>query len=185
FTAVVRSVTPTHPMPFVEGKSLDQATAQLAAFKIKVTPHHERVDNTKAGNVIHQSVPSGKKVKEGGHVVLDVSDGPTLVGVPSLARLTVDAAAKALTDAGFVPGAIAKRFDDSAPTDTVLDWSPKGDQPKQTKVDLIVSAGPRRVPSDLKGKKFADALAELKALGLDAVEADDYTDDVQPGQVYG
>src|SRR5205823_14687980 len=66
-----------------------------------------------------------------------------------------------------------------------LTWAPQGSQPKTTKIDLVVSAGPRRVPNDLKGKSFADAQTELKALGLTAVESDDYSDDVQTGQVFG
>ncbi|MCU1460802.1 MAG: hypothetical protein JWO37_877 [Acidimicrobiales bacterium] len=185
FAAAAKSATPTHPMPAVEGHTLADAQAQLAPLKFNVSPRHVRIDGTTAGLVTHQSFPAGEKVKEGTTVTLDVSDGPTLVGVPSLAGATVDGASKALAAAGLQPGAVTKRFDDRAGVNIVLDWSPKGSQPKGTKVDLVVSAGPRRVPGDLKGKTFADAQAALKALGLTAVEADDYTDDVQPGQVYG
>ena len=135
--------------------------------------------------VIHQEFQRGTKVKEGTSITLDVSDGWTLSTVPSLAGLTTDAATKALTNVGLALGTVGRRFDDRATLNTVIDWAPKGDQPKRTKVDIIVSAGPRRVPNDLKGKSFADAQAELKALGLTALESDDYSDDVQTGQVFG
>src|SRR5438045_3834844 len=98
------------------------------------------------------------------------------------AGLTTDAATKALTNVGLALGTVGRRFDDRATLNTVIDWAPKGDQPKRTKVDIIVSAGPRRVPNDLKGKSFADAQAELKALGLTALESAGYSDDVQDGR---
>jgi serine/threonine-protein kinase len=185
FIAATRSTTPTHVMPQVENLALADATTQLHALKLRTATRHVRIDGTTAGIVVHQSVLAKQKVKEGSTVTLDVSDGPTLHAVPAVASLTTDAAKNALTAAGFVPNVTTKRFDDKIVADVVLDWAPKGDHPKGTKVDLVVSAGPRRVPTDLKGKTFAAAQAQLKALGLTAVALEDYTDDVQAGQVYG
>ena len=185
FAATMNAATPRHVIPNVEGTTLEAASAQLKALNFKPVPHHVRIDGTTADTVIHQEFQRGTKVKEGTSVTLDVSDGWTLSTVPSLAGLTTDAATKALTNVGLALGTVGRRFDDRATLNTVIDWAPKGDQPNRTKVDIIVSAGPRRVPNDLKGKSFADAQAELKALGLTALESDDYSDDVQTGQVFG
>jgi serine/threonine-protein kinase len=185
FSAMAQKATPTHAMPHVEGRTIAEAHARLDPLKISIKERHGRIDGTTAGLITHQGEPDGKKLKEGSFVTLDVSDGPTLVPVPSLAGLTIDGAKRVLDGAALALGQITRRLDDRAAVDTVLDWSPKSDQPKTTKINIVASAGPRRVPSDLKGKSFADAQAALKALGLGAVEVDDYTDDVQPGQVYG
>src|SRR5207302_899202 len=67
----------------------------------------------------------------------------------------------------------------------VLDWTPKDQQvEKGTAVNLVVSAGSRRVPTDLIGKSFDAVKAELAAMGLVAVPVNGYSDDVKTGQVF-
>jgi len=118
-------------------------------------------------------------------VAVTVSKGPQPRGVPDLTGLTQDAAEQKLAGSGF-RSRIETRNDENVRAGLVLDWNPKGTQPRDSEITVVVSGGPapRPVPNDLKGRSYDDAANELKALGLVPVRVDDYSDDVQTGQVF-
>jgi serine/threonine-protein kinase len=105
--------------------------------------------------------------------------------VPELANLDRAAAEQRLSASGFVPK-IETRNDETVKAGIVLDWNPKGTQARGAEITVVVSDGPapRPIPNDLKGKSYDDAANALKALGLVPVRVDDYSDDVQTGQVF-
>ena len=174
---------PSHPVPRLLGDTL--ADARQAADRVHL---HVR----QAAAVYSETVPEGEVVgqrpargslREGSTIALVLSRGPAPRPVPDLTGLNRSGATDALGAAGFAPEVIDKQ-DETAPKGQVLDWSPRGLQPKGAKVTVIVSAGPapRTVP-DLKGQSFDQASSALQALGLSAVRNDVFSDTIPPGQV--
>jgi serine/threonine-protein kinase len=118
-------------------------------------------------------------MKEGSSVAVIVSRGPPPVAVPDLTGLSEKDAVKALTDAGFDPKPQPQE-DEKVPKGTVIEWAPKGTQPKGTAIAVKVSSGPGpRTMTDWKGKDFTEAEAALKKAGLVVKRNDVYSDDVK------
>jgi serine/threonine-protein kinase len=107
------------------------------------------------------------------------------VTVPDLTGLTVDQAAQRLAGAGLALGQQSQRSDKTVPAGELLSWTGEGGQlPKGSRVDVVVSTGKPTVPvPNVQGKTFADAQAALAAVGLTAVEDDEFNDAVPKGQV--
>jgi serine/threonine-protein kinase len=81
------------------GKSLDEATAILAAAKLQAVSQEE--DGVEALNQVKQVDPAvGSRVQEGTPVTLTVSNN-TLMAMPNLVNSTPDEAVSALQDAGW------------------------------------------------------------------------------------
>jgi serine/threonine-protein kinase len=108
------------------------------------------------------------------------------VGVPALINLPFDQAVKVLRDAGLEPdpNPVAKA---GVGDNIVYDQSPLPDEvvPKNSKVTVTYNPGkqPVPIPTDLVGKKFEDAEAELAGLGLTPVRVDQESPDVPVGIV--
>jgi serine/threonine-protein kinase len=184
--AIANARIPSHVVPTITGKTLAQARAEVRDEDFKVGVAGENYDeNVPQGQILQQDPKPGGKLKEGKTVAVTVSKGPQPRGVPDLNGLTQDAAEQKLAGSGF-RSKIEKRNDENVEQGLVLDWNPKGTQPRDSEITVVVSDGPapRPIPNDLKGKSYDDAANELKALGLVPVRVDDYSDDVQTGQVF-
>jgi serine/threonine-protein kinase len=182
--ALTRHSVPSRFVPDVQNKDVGAATAELRAAHFKWVVTRTYVDNTRAGQVVFEPLAKTKQ-KEGTTVRLTVSNGPTPVPLPDLLGVMQDKATQQLQALGLTVGNVTRRFDDTIPAGGVVDWTGRGAQvPKGSAVDLVVSAGPRRVPDDLVGKTFDAAKAELTQLGLTVGQANGYSDDVQTGQVF-
>jgi serine/threonine-protein kinase len=184
--AIANARIPSHVVPTITGKTLDQARAEVRDEDFKVGVAGENYDeNVPQGQILQQDPKPGEKLKEGRTVAVTVSKGPQPRGVPDLNGLTQDAAEQKLAGSGF-RSKIERRNDENVKAGLVLDWNPKGTQPRDSEITVVVSDGPapRPIPNDLKGKSYDDAANELKALGLVPVRVDDYSDDVQTGQVF-
>jgi serine/threonine-protein kinase len=180
------SSTPTHPMPHLEGKTETEAIAALRPLKVKVQYNRPFVDGTTAGIVLNTRPLGGTKVHEQSSVRLTVSQGPPPVPVPDLSGASQQTATERLTTAGLAVGVVTTRYDEQVPEGVVLDWNPKGQQPKHTAIALAVSGGPkpRQVPN-VAGQPYAQAAAVLQQLGLTPVRADAFSDTVPKDQVIG
>jgi serine/threonine-protein kinase len=180
------SSTPTHPMPLLRGKSEAEAVAALKPLKVKMQFNRPFVDGTTAGIVLDTRPLAGTKVHEQSSVRLTVSQGPPLVGVPDLSGASEQTATERLTAAGLTVGAKTTRYDEQVGEGIVLDWNPKGQQPKHTAIALAVSGGPkpRQVPN-VAGQSYAQAAAVVQGLGLTPVRADAFSDTVPKDQVIG
>jgi serine/threonine-protein kinase len=184
--AIANARIPSHVVPAITGKTLDQARAEVRDEDFKVGVAGEDYDENLPKGAIRQQDPKpGEKLKEGKTIAVTLSKGPQPRAVPELANLDRAAAEQRLSASGFVPK-IEKRNDENVKAGIVLDWNPKGTQARGAEITVVVSDGPapRPIPNDLKGKSYDDAANELKALGLVPVRVDDYSDDVQTGQVF-
>jgi eukaryotic-like serine/threonine-protein kinase len=180
------SSTPTHPMPLLRGKSESDAVAALKPLKVKVQFNRPFVDGTTAGIVLDTRPLAGTKVHEKSTVRLTVSQGPPPVAVPDLSGASQQTATERLTNAGLAVGVVTTRYDEQVGEGIVLDWNPKGQQPKHTAIALAVSGGPkpRQVPN-VAGQTYAQAAAVVQNLGLTPVRADAFSDTVPKDQVIG
>jgi serine/threonine-protein kinase len=108
------------------------------------------------------------------------------VGVPALINLPFDQAVKVLNDAGLDPdpNPVPKA---GVGDNIVYDQSPLPDEvvPKNSKVTVTYNPGkqPVQIPTDLVGKKYEEAEAELAKLGLAPVRVDQESPDVPVGVV--
>jgi eukaryotic-like serine/threonine-protein kinase len=183
--AVARARTPAHPVPDVVGQPEAAAAARLRALHLKVAERQGRRDGSTPGQVIGQS-PDGGRLKEGRTVTLTVSEGNTLVTVPTdLVGTDRSVALKRLADLGLHVDERGQRST-SAAKGIVLAVADAGQQVERGQtVGVTVSEGPPPVTMpDEKGKSYDQAAADLQGLGLKVTQAQDYSDDVQPGQVF-
>ena len=82
------------------GKDADKAQARIEKRGLQVDRTEAFDDQAPVGEVLAQSPPGGT-LNRGDTVALTVSKGPDLVEVPDVIRFGVDAAVRALEDAGF------------------------------------------------------------------------------------
>ncbi len=129
-----------------------------------------RTDRVDPGIVLEQNPPADRQVEPGSEIDLIVSAEPRPVDVPSLEGMTVEAAQKALENAGLELGQVDEENDEDVPEDRIISQSPEAftEVPKGTSVDVIVSAGPSVViVPNVECRSLASAEAELEGLGLE------------------
>ncbi len=183
--AVARSQVPTHPVPDLRAKPLDEARTIASQTEFKVRVGAERFDETAPGGTILDQDPALGDMREGSTIKVVLSRGPPPRPVPDLAGLDQPGAEERLRQSGFVPKA-ARQFSEDQRAGAVLDWSPKGEQPKGAEVTLTVSGGPRprKIP-DVSGRTFEEAAKALAAAGLKSSRIEAFSETVAPGKAIG
>ncbi|NNC10393.1 Stk1 family PASTA domain-containing Ser/Thr kinase [Planctomonas sp. JC2975] len=139
----VNLVVSLGPVPDVTGKPEADAQAALQAVGLKsIEGKKEYSDDVPQGSVVSQAPQNQGPVRPGDTIVIDISRGPQLFPVPDVVGMTRDQAKKALTDAGFVPdyNGVWDSFPDSITKVTASDPSANAQEPKGTKVTLIISS---------------------------------------------
>jgi serine/threonine-protein kinase len=177
--------TPTFEVESFVGLQADEVPPLVAEYGWTVTELQNRQDGTEPGEVIAQEPEAGTLLEEGAELTITVSLGNTLVEVPTgLEGLTLDEATARIADAELEVGTVTSEFSEEVPAGSVIGVPTTGPLPKGEAVDLLVSDGPepRTVPT-LDGATFADATAELEALGLVAEEASEPSETVDEGLV--
>ena len=176
------------PVPTLAGQTIQQARLVAGASGWHIREHHVRRDGTRKGEVL-ASVPSaGVPLLAGSRLDLTVSDGQTIVAVPpGLVGKTVAAAQAALAVSGLKGVQASTAYDEVAPKGVVTLLA-AGTAPRLEKgstVGLVVSAGPhpRVVPDGLRGGTYAEAVAALAAIQLQAAETQSFNDIVPKGTV--
>ena len=184
--AVASGVTkPTHPVPDLTGKSVADATAALDPLHLHLRSRGQVFDEAVGKGLIARQQPAATKhLREGSSVAVELSGGPPPIAVPDLAGLTADEAKQRLLGAGFTVGPVTNRSDNTVQAGAVISWTGEGGQvPKGSPIALVVSTGkPQVTVPDVHGGTFAQAQAALAAVGLGAVE-DDQFNDAPAGQV--
>jgi eukaryotic-like serine/threonine-protein kinase len=183
-----RSNTPTYKVPPLVSLTEAQAGNLVADYGFEIHTVQAHDENAAEGVIIAQSPASGAHLARGGRLDLTVSSGPADRAVPDLTGATLTDVDQRLTAAGLVRGNVMRVKDETAPKDSIMDWSYKGATVKKgTAVDLTVSDGPaQRAVPDLKGLTLDDAKAKLADPTVhltagDATEAFDPT--IPKGQV--
>jgi serine/threonine-protein kinase len=181
-----RTLAPSHAVPDLRDKTVEQARQVLSPIGLHLRVADPVFDEHHAkGTIASQQQATGTKLREGATVLVHLSAGPPPVKVPDLTGLTADQAVQRLLGAGLAGGAQTPRADNTIPAGTVISWSGSGGQlSKGSPVDLVVSSGkPRVAVPDVHNQTFAAAKASLAAVGLGAVESDQFSDTVPAGQV--
>ncbi len=132
-------------VPNLRGKSLDEATAALAASHLKVGQTTSREEPNKDANVvISQYPPSEEQVKRGTAIDLVVSAPVTQVEVPAVTGQSLEEAQRSLAEHHLIVGEVERQSRAGVARDMVLQEFPKaGEMAKSgAKVDLLVSDVP-------------------------------------------
>ncbi len=177
----------TVPTPDVLGQTVAEATATLTAAGLSLEVGGEEFSETVPADAIVRTDPApGDGVREGGTVVASVSKGPERYEVPSVDGLTSAQVQEAIGGANLAVGSVREEYDDTVPAGDAVTTDPKPGSVVRpgTKVDVIVSKGPRPVTlPDLEGKRSAAATATLKGAGLVVEMRQRFSDTVKDGLV--
>jgi serine/threonine-protein kinase len=164
--AVVLSKGPErYEVPNLRGKSLTQATVQLANQKLVVGSTREQFDERFAkGQILSTSPTSGTLIKKNSVVNLVISKGPELIAVASYVGKSSEQALNELTDAGFV---VTQKevYSDQFPLGTVISQIPLDPElVRASKVTLTISKGPEqiKVPTGILKSEESKAIALLE-----------------------
>lgn len=150
------------------GKPLEEVKRVLAQSGLVVSEQRTYDDKAQAGSVLGTDPPAGAQVQRGATVTVLVSDGPTPVQVPDVARKTPEDAQAALETAGF---AVERKevYSDEVGTGKAVGTDPAAGAQVQPggAVKLHISKGPETVAVPaVAGKTPTQAEALLRNAGL-------------------
>jgi serine/threonine-protein kinase len=167
--AVQEAETPQRPVPTASGMTPEQLRAEVADFW-QLQEHFDRLDGSTPGTILRTEPVAGTELAEGELLTYFVSQGNSLVAVPTnLLGLPLADAQQFLLGAGLELGEVTRIDHETAPEGVVIEVSTSQLQlPKGDTVPLVVSGGPalRVLADDLVGTTEAEATARLTADGL-------------------
>jgi len=173
--------------PSVVGTTTEQANSTLTALGLKTVVIEERFDEDIAkGKVISTDPFAGDSIALGGTVNLVVSKGAERYTIPSLLKLTPEAAVNLLAKSPLKVGEITEVFNASIPKGFVISSNPaQGAKVKRdTVVDLVVSKGIETFNlASFVGTNGEEALNELTAAGFDVTTTYTFDEKAMPGEV--
>jgi serine/threonine-protein kinase len=173
--------------PSVVGATVEQANTTLEALGLETAIAEERFDEeVPKGRILSTNPTAGDSIAPGGVVALTVSKGAERFAVPSLTKMTTEAALKLLTETPLRAGDISEVFNPTVPKGIVISTNPKnGTQVKRdTLVDLVVSKGIETFDlASYVGKNGEQALNELTDAGFNVTPTYIYNEVVMPGEV--
>jgi serine/threonine-protein kinase len=173
--------------PSVVGATTEQANSTLTALGLKTVTVEERFDEDIAkGRVISTDPFAGDAIAPGGTVNLVVSKGAERYTIPSLLKLTPEAAVNLLSKSPLKVGEITDVFNASIPKGFVISSNPaQGTKVKRdTVVDLVVSKGVETFDlASFVGTNGEQALNELTAAGFNVTTTYAFDEKAMPGEV--
>jgi eukaryotic-like serine/threonine-protein kinase len=173
--------------PSVVGANVEQADTTLVALGLQTTIVEERFDEEiPKGRVISTEPTAGDSIAPGGLVSLTVSKGAERYTVPSLLKITTEAATNLLAKTPLRIGDITEVFNSKVAKGLIISSTPiAGAQVKRdTVVDLVVSKGVETFNLvSYVGKNGEQALNELTSAGFDVTPTYIYDEVVMPGEV--
>ena len=156
-------------VPNVVNMSVVEAQQTLSKLNLKVQLEEKfgDKDKFKPGTVMDQSVKAGEKRKAGSLIILGISKGAELKGVPELKGMSLNKATITLEEVGFKVGKIERKYVKGERIGTVLEQIPKATDkaPKGSEIALVLCEGDKEIPA-LIGKTKQDAEKLLKGAGL-------------------
>ena len=171
-------------VPSLDGLTIEQATATLADYELRLGAQTPEISERPAGTVIAQQPAAGESIEQGQSVNVTISAGREQATVPQLIGLTsLDDVRTALADANLVLGDIVEE-ESNQPAGYVLDQDPtEGTQVAAgTAIAITVSSGLVEVP-DVVGISESQALSDLARAGFETQVIDQEIADVPPGEV--
>ena len=183
----LQSQVPAHTVPdSLIGMQRRDVEGAVRDFNWDVVFEETRQDGTEPGQVLETRPAGGASLKEGSKLTVVVSQGATLVDLPAdLVGMTGDDARAALEEVDLVAALIPEPSDDveEGIVTGFVDGEPPDQVAKGSTVSLFVSSGPDLEIPDLEGASYADAAAELEAMGLATEAESERDDDREPGEV--
>lgn len=161
-------------VPQLRGIALEEVRRRLEEEGLEIGEVTEVVDDDlPVGSVVAQDPVGGSNVQKGRRVRVLVSRGPSVRAVPDLVGQTVRSATIALAQQDLRSGSVLA-VPAAEPEGRVIgSRPPRGFSPeREGKVDLLVSAGPRRfvyLMPDLRGMRVGEARAMVQGTGLHLV----------------
>jgi serine/threonine-protein kinase len=173
--------------PSVVGATVEQANTTLVALGLETTISQELFnEEIPKGRVLSTDPSAGDSIDPGGVVSLTVSKGAERFAVPSLTKMTAEAALKVLAGTPLRAGDVTEVFNAKVAKGLVISSNPKnGTQVKRdTLVDLVISKGIETFElASYVGKNGEQALNELTNTGFDVTPTYIYDEGVMPGEV--
>ena len=162
-------------VPDVTSLTLKDAKEIIAKTGFKTGNVTEKTsDDLDEGTIVSQDPAANTKAEAGSKINLVVSTGVEKASVPNVVPYTIEDAKKAITDAGFKVGNIAKKSSENVIENRVISQDPEAstEAAKGTEIDLIVSSGKEspkktRVP-DVVSLSLDSAIETLEKAGLEA-----------------
>ena len=164
-------------VPDIVNMTPDEAEEYLEEFNLKLEVEDERSDaEVEKGYIIEQDPEANSLVKEGRTIHVVISLGAEEVEVPDLEGLSESEAKVELENLGLKLGKVSWGTDRDMPEEVVIKQSvrPGKEVDPGTSVNIVLNQAEEEkkeeedvsVPS-LKGKKLNDAIALLRAAGLE------------------
>ena len=140
------------------------------------------------GEIIDQNPPAEQMVKDGRRIYLVVCGGEQLIEIPKLVGRTIRDATFTLEQRNLKVGEVVKKFSNEYNDDVVITQivQPGSLVKRDTKIDLIVSNGPRLgdiVIPDLIGKNLVEAKKILVDSKLKLGKVTYQSSDQPPGKI--
>ncbi|MFT5564753.1 MAG: beta-lactam-binding protein with PASTA domain [Myxococcota bacterium] len=154
----------------VLGRTTANATTELESLGLDlvVTTTDAYDDTATIGTVLASTPAAGTTVAEGIEVMLTISAGPAPVDLPDLTGETEASATATLINLGLTVRIIERRYDE-LPQGSVIVSAPTSGSTvlRGAEVGLTISDGPQPIEvPDVEGRREADAVAALEALGF-------------------
>jgi serine/threonine protein kinase len=158
-----------YKVPSLKGKSISQATIELANVKLVIGSAQSQFDlKIPKDQIISTSPAPGTMVKKNTQVNLLVSKGPELVAIANYVGKSSEQALNELTDAGFDVKQ-SDEFSDKFPMGIVIAQNPTDPElTKGAQVSLTISKGPEKikVPSGILKSEEGKAIKLLEDYGF-------------------
>ncbi|SDB25408.1 PASTA domain, binds beta-lactams [Ruminococcaceae bacterium FB2012] len=175
----------TRTVPDVRGFEYEKAKALLESLKFVVSKKEDYSESIAEGCVISQSSSAGAEIERGSTIELTVSKGydpakkPASTSIPDLKGKRYDEVIEAAQNGGFNIKVTERRFDRTAPKDTVIEQKNSG-----STAELVISKGFEKITiPDITFEFEEEAKAVLEALGLTIKHEEEYDDNTEAGIV--
>jgi len=174
-------------IPSIVGLSETEARNSLTPIGIKLLVINKSFsEDVPAGKVITSNPGGGGHLSKGGVVQVVISKGPERINVPTIAGMTPDAAATALTSAGLKVGSTTQSYSSTITNGMVIDGDPiAGTAVKRNSlVNILVSKGIQTLQlTSYVGQSGDQASNELTSAGFKVKSTFGYSESIPAGSV--
>jgi len=174
-------------IPSIVGLSESDARKSIEPLGIRVAVVSKAFsEDVPAGMVITSNPGGGGHLSKGGTVGVVISKGPERINVPTLAGMTPDAAATALTSAGLKVGSTTQSYSSTITNGMVIDGDPiAGTAVKRNSlVNILVSKGIQTLQlNSYVGQSGDQASNELTSAGFKVKSTFGYSESIPAGSV--
>lgn len=171
-------------VPAVKDLTVEQARTLFDQAGLGFSTQNVFDDGIASGLIVGTTPVAGSQIRKFQGVSVLVSKGPQLFPLEDLRGKPVQDAEAAIAAAQNTLGPVAEAYDEKVPAGVVISQDPGAGTPLRhgSAIALTVSKGPQPIPvPKVVGMTQSDALAALRAAGLDpVVSADEVNDKTIP-----